>query len=64
MAIMHINHKTGLTKDEKRSLSKQLTQVFVDVLDKDPNLVEIFWHDIDDHNFAKGGLLLEDMEAQ
>ncbi|MBL8641894.1 MAG: hypothetical protein JNL76_07250 [Alphaproteobacteria bacterium] len=37
-----------------------MTNVFVNVLQKDPDLVEIFWHDIEDHTFSKGGKLLED----
>ena len=60
MPVIHINHRSELTKDQKRTLSAEITQVFVDVLQKDPELVEIFWHDIEDHNFAKGGKLLED----
>lgn len=60
MPVIHINHRSGLTKDQKREVSQKLTQVFVDVLDKDPEVIEIFWHDIEDHNFAKGGKLLED----
>ncbi len=61
MPVIHINHRDELSKAQKRVLSKKLTEVFVDVLEKDPNLVEIFWHDIQDHNFAKGGMLLEDI---
>lgn len=60
MPVIHINHRKELDKNQKRELSNKVTQVFVDVLDKDPELVEIFWHDIEDHNFAKGGKLLED----
>ena len=60
MPVIHINHRAELNKNQKRILSQKVTQVFVDVLDKDPELVEIFWHDIEDHNFAKGGKLLED----
>lgn len=60
MPVIHINHRAELNKDQKRELSEKVTQVFVDILDKDPELVEIFWHDIEDYNFAKGGKLLED----
>lgn len=60
MPVIHINHRAELNKEQKRELSQKVTQVFVDVLDKNPELVEIFWHDIEDHNFAKGGKLLED----
>lgn len=60
MPVIHINHRNELTKDQKRELSKKVTDAFVETLSKDPELVEIFWHDIEDHNFAKGGLLLED----
>ncbi len=60
MPVIHINHRAELNKEQKRVLSQKVTQIFVDVLDKDPELVEIFWHDIEDHNFAKGGKLLED----
>lgn len=60
MPVIHINHRAELSKNQKRVLSQKITQVFVDVLNKDPQLVEIFWHDIEDHNFAKGGRLLED----
>lgn len=58
--VIHINHRAELSKDQKRELSAKITNVFVDVLQKDPELVEIFWHDIEDHNFSKGGKLLED----
>lgn len=60
MPVIHINHRNELSKEQKRQLSKEVTDVFVTVLDKDPELVEIFWHDIEDHNFAKGGKLLVD----
>jgi 4-oxalocrotonate tautomerase family enzyme len=60
MPVIHINHRAELSKDQKRELSEKITKVFVDVLQKDPELVEIFWHDIEDHNFSKGGKLLED----
>lgn len=60
MPVIHINHRAELNKEQKSELSAKVTQVFVDVLAKDPELVEIFWHDIEDHNFAKGGKLLED----
>lgn len=60
MPVIHINHRAELTKDQKRALSKGITDVFVTTIGKDPELVEIFWHDIEDHNFAKGGKLLED----
>lgn len=60
MPVIHINHRAELDVKQKRELSKKITQVFVEVLSKDPELVEIFWHDIEDHNFAKGGKLLMD----
>ncbi len=60
MPVIHINHRAELSKDQKRELSAKITKVFVDVLQKDPELVEIFWHDIEDHNFSKGRKLLED----
>lgn len=60
MPVIHIHHRTELNKEQKRTLSRQITDAFVTTLGKDPELVEIFWHDIDDHNFAKGGQLLED----
>jgi 4-oxalocrotonate tautomerase family enzyme len=61
MPVIHINHRAELSKDQKRTLSKKITDVFVETLNKDPALVEIFWHDIADHDFAKGGKLLEDI---
>jgi 4-oxalocrotonate tautomerase family enzyme len=61
MPVLHINHRAGLTKDQKRDLSAKITKVFVETLGKDPEVVEIFWHDIADHDFAKGGRLLEDI---
>ena len=61
MPVIHINHRDELSKAQKRVLSRKITETFVKVLGKDPNLVEIFWHDIADHNFAKGGMLLEDI---
>lgn len=62
MPVIHINHRSGLTKEQKRDLSAKITKVFVDTLNKDPNLIEIFWHDIADYDFAKGGKLLCDIE--
>ncbi|MEJ0062780.1 MAG: tautomerase family protein [Alphaproteobacteria bacterium] len=61
MPVIHINHRAGLSKAQKRRLSEEITDVFVKELNKDPELVEIFWHDIADHDFAKGGKLLEDI---
>ncbi len=61
MPVIHIHHRDELSKEQKRKLSKELTDVFVNVLNKDADLVEIFWHDVKDHNFARGGLLLEDI---
>lgn len=61
MPVIHINHRAELTKGQKRKLSKGITDVFVKMIKKEPHLVEIFWHDIEDHNFAKGGMLLEDI---
>jgi len=64
MPVIHINHRAELSKDQKRQLSAGITKVFVDTIGKDPQLVEIFWHDIADHDFAKGGRLLEDILKQ
>jgi len=64
MPVLHINHRAGLSKDQKRELSQKLTDVFVNTLGKDPEVVEIFWHDIEDHNFAKGGKLLKDILSE
>ncbi|MDP9196925.1 MAG: 4-oxalocrotonate tautomerase family protein [Pseudomonadota bacterium] len=61
MPVIHINHRAELDTSQKRELSARITRVFVEVLGKDPELVEIFWHDIADNNFAKGGRLLEDI---
>jgi 4-oxalocrotonate tautomerase family enzyme len=61
MPVIHINHKNDLSVDNKRRIVRRITDVFVEELNKDPNLVEIFFHDIPDYNFAKGGKLLQDI---
>lgn len=50
MPVIHINHRDDLTIDDKRRLVKRITDVFVEEVGRKPEQVEIFFHDIPDHN--------------
>ena len=60
MPVIHINIHNVLTVDQKRAVAKDITAVINDRLGIDPQRTEIFFHDIPDENFAKGGVLLID----
>ena len=48
----------------KRRLVAGITQAFVDAYDLDPEAVQIFIHEVDHENWAKGGTLAADRSAQ
>lgn len=62
MPAIHINIKDGLSVDQKREVALKVTNVFEDSLNIESDRIEIFFHDIPDENFAKGGVLLLDQE--
>lgn len=62
MPVIHINIRDVLSVDDKRDVAKKITNVIEESLGIDPQRTEIFFHDIPDENFAKGGVLLLDQE--
>jgi len=62
MPVIHINIRNVLSIDDKREVAKKITDVMHDTLNIDRERTEIFFHDIADENFAKGGILLIDEE--
>lgn len=62
MPVIHINIRNVLSVDDKRDVAKKITSVMEESLGIDPQRTEIFFHDITDENFAKGGILLIDQE--
>lgn len=62
MPVIHINIRNVLSVDNKRDVAKKITDVMEDSLSIDRDRTEIFFHDIPDENFAKGGVLLVDQE--
>lgn len=62
MPVIHINIRNVLSVDDKRDVAKKITDVMEDSLGIDRDRTEIFFHDIPDENFAKGGVLLVDQE--
>ena len=47
----------------KRRLVGRITDAFVEVYGLRPESVQIFIHEVDDENWAKGGRLVVDAEA-
>jgi len=43
--------------DRKRRLVEGITQAFADAYDVAPETVQVFIHEVDDENWAKGGHL-------
>lgn len=62
MPVIHINIRDVLSVDDKRDVAKKITNVIEESLGIDPQRTEIFFHDIPDENFARGGVLLLDQE--
>lgn len=60
MPVIHINIRNTLSIDDKRNVATKITDVFYAELGIDKERTEIFFHDIPDQNFAKGGVLLID----
>ena len=48
----------------KRRLVGRITEAFVEVYGLSPESVQIFIHEVDDENWAKGGRLAVDAEAR
>ena len=44
----------------KRRLVAGITQAFVDAYDVKPEIVQVYIHEVDDENWAKGGRLAAD----
>lgn len=64
MPVIHINCKAGKTDDQKRKAYAAITEACVTHLDCPREVVEIFWHEITDNNFARGGEMLLDIEQR
>jgi len=60
MPVIHINIRDGLTVEQKRTVATKVTDVMEHDLGIERDRTEIFFHDIPDQNFAKGGKLLID----
>jgi 4-oxalocrotonate tautomerase len=46
--------------EQKRALVAAITQAFVDAYGSTPEQVQVFIHEVDDENWAKGGTLAAD----
>lgn len=60
MPVIHINIRNVLSVEQKRDVARKITDVIETSLGIDRQRTEIFFHDIPDENFAKGGVLLVD----
>ena len=49
-----------MTSREKRALVAGITQAFTDAYGVSPDTVQVFIHEVDDENWAKGGKLAVD----
>lgn len=47
--------RDGVTKEQKQKLIKGVTQLLVDVLNKDPQLTHIVINEVDTDNWGVGG---------
>lgn len=63
MPVIHVNIRNVLSVDDKRNVAKEITDVMEKTLGIDRQRTEIFFHDIPDENFAKGGTLLIDEKS-
>jgi 4-oxalocrotonate tautomerase len=50
-------------RDTKRRLVAAITQAFVDAYAVSPEQVQVFIHEVDHENWAKGGKLAVDIEV-
>lgn len=64
MPIIHIYAKNNKTVDMKRQVVKDITESFVKNTNVPADVVQVFWHDMDDHNYARGGELLLDRDKK
>ncbi len=60
MPIIHIYAKNNKTVEMKRRTVRAITENFVKHCGTPADVVQIFWHDVDDHNYGRGGVLLSD----
>jgi 4-oxalocrotonate tautomerase family enzyme len=64
MPAINISHIANISTAQKRALSKAITDAFVTIANKAPDNVWIFWHGVDEDNFASGGQLRSDTKKQ
>lgn len=62
MPVIHVNIRNVLSVDDKRNVASKITDVIENELGIERDRTEIFFHDIPDENFSKGGILLIDQE--
>ena len=62
MPIVHIYCKNNKTLDQKRTVTHKITESFVSDMNIPADAVQIFWHEIDDDRYARGGVLLVDRD--
>jgi len=62
MPIIHIYCKNNKTLDMKRNVTRQICDSFVQETGVSAELVQVFWHEMDDDNYARGGVLLCDRQ--
>ncbi len=60
MPIIHIYAKNNKTIAMKRRTVRGITDVFMAECGVPAEVVQIFWHDVDDHNYGRAGVLLSD----
>ena len=64
MPIVHIHLIKGRTVDQKRALAEGVTSVLIDTIGVAKDTVEVFLHEVEVDNVAKGGVLFVDLRKQ
>ena len=60
MPVVTIQQSPGRTIEQRRMLIKKITKAFLDAYEVQPEKVTVFFQNIDDDHWGKGGLLYID----
>ncbi len=60
MPVITVQMREGRSKDAKKKLLRQVTDAAADALEIDAGRIRVIVHEIDDANFAVGGVSYED----
>ncbi len=64
MPVIRVEMFAGRTKDQKRKLSRALTDAFVEAAGGKPESVHLIFTDIDKGNWSVGGELCSDRDEK